>query len=95
MKIKVCGIVDVEQILALDELAIDYIGINFYPQSKRYFHGAKNLSNLCLKYAKLTGYLSTLLWIRCLRLWITTNSPIFSSMEMKHLSFVMRWSHVG
>ena len=55
MKIKVCGIVDVEQILALDELAIDYIGINFYPQSKRYFHGAKNLSNLCLKYAKLTG----------------------------------------
>lgn len=55
MKIKVCGIVDVEQILALDEMAIDYIGINFYPQSKRYFHGAKNLSNLCLKYAKLTG----------------------------------------
>lgn len=55
MKIKVCGIVDVEQILALDEMAIDYIGINFYPLSKRYFHGAQNLSNLCLKYAKLTG----------------------------------------
>lgn len=55
MKIKVCGIVDVDQILALDDLAIDFIGINFYVQSKRYFKGCEKLSNLSLRTAKLVG----------------------------------------
>jgi len=36
MKIKVCGITQVDQLLELDELGIDYAGLIFYPHSPRY-----------------------------------------------------------
>lgn len=36
MKIKVCGITQVEQLIALQELGIDYAGMIFYQQSSRY-----------------------------------------------------------
>lgn len=36
MKIKVCGITNVEQLKALQELGIDYAGMIFYEKSKRY-----------------------------------------------------------
>lgn len=43
MQIKVCGITDIEQMLQLDELGIDYIGIIFYPESPRYILKNKNI----------------------------------------------------
>ena len=36
MKIKVCGMRDPQNILSLAELKPDYMGLIFYPQSKRY-----------------------------------------------------------
>ena len=36
MKIKVCGITQVDQLLQLDELGIDYAGLIFYQHSPRY-----------------------------------------------------------
>ena len=36
MKIKVCGITQLDQLKALDLLQLDYAGMIFYPQSKRY-----------------------------------------------------------
>lgn len=36
MIIKVCGINQVDNLQALDELGLDMIGLNFYPKSKRY-----------------------------------------------------------
>ncbi len=36
MKIKVCGMTQVEQILALDELKVDFVGFIFYEKSPRY-----------------------------------------------------------
>jgi phosphoribosylanthranilate isomerase len=36
MKIKVCGITQVEQFKALDQLGVDFTGFIFYPESKRY-----------------------------------------------------------
>lgn len=36
MKLKVCGITQVEQLLQLDELGVDYAGLIFYDRSPRY-----------------------------------------------------------
>ena len=36
MKIKVCGITDIEQLKQLDEIGIDYAGMIFYNRSTRY-----------------------------------------------------------
>ena len=36
MKIKVCGITELEQLQQLDELGVDYAGMIFYQQSARY-----------------------------------------------------------
>jgi len=36
MKLKVCGITQVQQLLQLDELGVDYAGLIFYPRSVRY-----------------------------------------------------------
>jgi phosphoribosylanthranilate isomerase len=36
MKVKVCGITQIEQFKALNQLGVDYVGFIFYPQSKRY-----------------------------------------------------------
>ena len=36
MKLKVCGITQVQQLMQLDELGVDYAGLIFYPQSPRY-----------------------------------------------------------
>ena len=36
MKLKVCGITQVQQLMQLNELGVDYAGLIFYPQSVRY-----------------------------------------------------------
>src|SRR5215203_5158679 len=36
MKLKVCGITQVQQLLQLDKLGVDYCGLIFYPRSVRY-----------------------------------------------------------
>ena len=36
MKIKVCGITQIDQLKKLDELGIDYAGLIFFRQSARY-----------------------------------------------------------
>jgi phosphoribosylanthranilate isomerase len=36
MKLKVCGITQLEQLEALDALHVDYAGLIFYDQSRRY-----------------------------------------------------------
>jgi phosphoribosylanthranilate isomerase len=36
MRIKVCGLIEQENINALSECAVDMIGLNFYPSSPRY-----------------------------------------------------------
>ncbi len=36
MKLKVCGISDINNLKAIDALGVDYIGYNFYRPSKRY-----------------------------------------------------------
>lgn len=36
LKIKVCGITDINQAIALEAMGVDYIGFIFYPPSKRY-----------------------------------------------------------
>ena len=38
MKIKVCGITTVPQLVQLQEMEVDYSGLIFYPGSKRYAH---------------------------------------------------------
>lgn len=40
-KLKVCGMKDPENILALSSLPVDYIGFIFYPGSSRFFSGKK------------------------------------------------------
>lgn len=37
MQVKVCGLVDRSNILAIDQLGVSHIGLNFYPKSPRYF----------------------------------------------------------
>ena len=36
MKIKVCGITQIDQLKQLDELGVDYAGLIFYDRSPRY-----------------------------------------------------------
>lgn len=36
MKIKVCGVTDIEQLVELNKIGVDYAGLIFYPQSTRY-----------------------------------------------------------
>lgn len=42
MKIKVCGMKNPENIQALAQLPIDYMGLIFYPKSPRYIQGLKS-----------------------------------------------------
>jgi len=36
MKIKVCGITNIDEALALSKAGVNYVGFIFYPASKRY-----------------------------------------------------------
>lgn len=47
MKIKVCGITDIEQLKQLDEIGIDYAGMIFYNRSTRYM--TEKLKNVEVK----------------------------------------------
>lgn len=44
MKIKVCGISDIDNLRAIDALGVDHVGYNFYPQSKRYIGIKSNIA---------------------------------------------------
>jgi phosphoribosylanthranilate isomerase len=46
LKIKVCGITDMKQAVALDAMGVDYIGFIFYAPSKRYVLNSLELSDL-------------------------------------------------
>lgn len=46
LKIKVCGITDINQALVLEAMGIDYIGFIFYSPSKRYVLGNLQLADL-------------------------------------------------
>ena len=39
--VKVCGVTQLDQFIALNELGIKYVGFNFYPQSSRYIGNSK------------------------------------------------------
>jgi phosphoribosylanthranilate isomerase len=51
MRVKVCGMTQVDQIKRLDELGIDFAGLIFYPKSPRY--AGKHISGDQLRKAKL------------------------------------------
>jgi phosphoribosylanthranilate isomerase len=51
MRIKVCGMTQLDQVRKLDEMGIDFAGMIFYPKSPRY--AGKNISGEQLKKAKL------------------------------------------
>lgn len=53
LKIKVCGLLEPENILAVDQLGPDYLGYIFYPPSPR--HMDKNPANLPETKARKTG----------------------------------------
>ena len=55
MKIKVCGMTDLDQLLQLEELGVEFAGFIFYPKSPRYVirHG---LVGADVKKAKLKPY---------------------------------------
>lgn len=57
MKIKVCGLTTVDQMLSCDDMHIDFIGINFYKASKRYFNNEENISldDIKLSHSKKVG----------------------------------------
>lgn len=55
MKIKVCGITELDQIMTLDEMQVDFIGINFYQQSKRYYSSRLLLKDVELFHSKKVG----------------------------------------
>ena len=58
MQFKVCGITDLTQAIALDEIKVNYIGFIFYAPSKRYVlnHLTLNqLSDFNPKHAKKVG----------------------------------------
>ena len=58
MQFKVCGITDLTQAIALDELKVNYIGFIFYPSSKRYVLNRLTLNQLFEfnpKHAKKVG----------------------------------------
>ncbi len=39
MKVKVCGINQTANLLAIDSIGVDFIGLNYYPKSKRFVTG--------------------------------------------------------
>ncbi len=45
-KIKVCGITDINQAIALQAMGVDFIGFIFYPSSKRYVLNTLSLNDL-------------------------------------------------
>lgn len=53
MELKVCGITQLEQLLALQEIGVDYAGLIFYEGSPRYI-GAHNLEASILKQTEIT-----------------------------------------
>ena len=53
MELKVCGITQLEQLLALQEIGVDYAGLIFYEGSPR-FIGAHNLEAFILKQTEIT-----------------------------------------
>ena len=53
MELKVCGITQLEQLLALQEIGVDYAGLIFYEGSPR-FIGAHNLEASILKQNEIT-----------------------------------------
>ena len=58
MQYKVCGITDIAQAIALDELKVNYVGFIFYAQSKRYVLNQLTLNQLSEfnpKHAKKVG----------------------------------------
>jgi phosphoribosylanthranilate isomerase len=55
MKIKVCGITNIEEALALSKAGVNYIGFIFYPASKRYALHALTLDQI--KSVQLPGVL--------------------------------------
>lgn len=46
LALKVCGLKQPRQIISLVEMGVDFIGINFYPHSKRYYSDSFLLSEL-------------------------------------------------
>ena len=46
MQIKVCGITDINQAIALEAMGVDYIGFIFYAPSKRYALSALNIDEI-------------------------------------------------
>jgi phosphoribosylanthranilate isomerase len=54
MIIKVCGIKDIAQMRALDFLKVQYVGINFYKPSPRYYDGVE-LKNIHIGKIKKVG----------------------------------------
>ena len=46
MQFKVCGITDLTQAIALDEMKLNYIGFIFYAPSKRYVLNQLTLNQL-------------------------------------------------
>ena len=58
MQFKVCGITDLAQAVALDEIKVNYIGFIFYAASKRYVLNKLTLNQLAVfnpKHAKKVG----------------------------------------
>ena len=51
MRVKVCGMTQLDQVRKLDEMGVDFAGFIFYPKSPRYV--AKHLSGEQLKKAKV------------------------------------------
>jgi len=51
MRVKVCGMTQLEQVKKLDEMGVDFAGFIFYPKSPRY--AGKQISGELLKKAKL------------------------------------------
>jgi phosphoribosylanthranilate isomerase len=51
MRVKVCGMTQLDQVRKLDEMGIDFAGFIFYPKSPRY--AAKHIRGELLKKAKL------------------------------------------
>ena len=74
IQIKVCGITDINQALALEALGVEYIGFIFYAPSKRYVLNSLQLTALkkfTPAHAKKVGVFVSLLlfhpchWVQC------------------------------
>lgn len=57
MKIKVCGITDINQLSSLEKMQVDYVGFIFYPGSPRYFF--KNDANRISSYLPSVNLVKT------------------------------------